>query len=82
NCEDGGGVHSVMVDGRMIFQDGSFTQLDYGKMLRNVEKATERLKGATTKSKDLAMKLEKYVGAYCVGLAREPYHVHRMLPGS
>jgi len=82
NCEDGGGVRSVMVDGRMIFRDGEFTQLDYRKMVRDVEKVTDRLKGATAQNKALALKLEKYVGEYCVGLACEPYHVHRMLPDS
>ena len=82
NCEDGSGVRSVMVDGRMIFRDGEFTQLDYRKMVRDVEKVADRLKGATAQNKALALKLEKYVGEYCVGLAREPYHVHRMLPDS
>ena len=79
NCEDGSGVHSVMVGGRMIYQDRAFTFLDFPKLAREATAAAHRLKSATAAKKKFALELEKYVGKYCIGLAGEPYHVHRSL---
>lgn len=82
NSEDGGAVHSVMVGGEMIIKNGASTRVDQRKIRQQIETATERLAAATAQKKEVAMKLEKYVGAYCVGLARQPYHVERVLPAS
>ncbi len=80
NCEDGGGVDSVMVGGRLILEEGVLTQVNYGKLLDDVARAVERLRSQAGAKKEAAARLEQYVGAYCVGLAREPYHVHRAVP--
>ena len=77
NSEDSGGVESVMIAGRMVLEKGRFTSLNYEKMLRDVENATDRLRAANADAKDLACKIEEIVGLYCVGLAQAPYHVHR-----
>lgn len=78
HSEDGSAVDSVMIGGRMVLEGGRFTTIDYGKMLRDVEAAAERLRTANAEMKELALALENTVGTFCVGLAREPYHVHRL----
>lgn len=76
NAEDGTGVHSVMIGGRMIFDNGRLTTVDLDR-LRAVAAATmERLLSANGKALELALRLEDVVGSFCVGLAQSPYHVH------
>ena len=77
NAEDGTGVASVMIGGRMVFEDGRMTTLDYDALVSKIENAMERLRGKGKRSTALARKLEEIVGSFCVGLARTPYHVHR-----
>jgi len=77
NGEDGTGVASVMIGGRMVFEDGHMTTLDYDALVSKIENAVERLSTQGKQSTALANKLEEIVGSFCVGLARTPYHVHR-----
>ena len=77
NCEDGSAVDSVMVGGRLLLDHGRFTTIDHDKLVRDATAAGERLNEATAELRDLALKLEELVGQYCVGLAREPYHIRR-----
>ena len=79
HCEDSSAVSSVMVGGRMLLDDGRFTSLDYGKLMADVEAAVERLRGATAEMRELSLALEDHVGHYCVGLARQPYHIQHGL---
>jgi len=77
NAENGSGVASVMVGGRMVFDDGRITTLDYEALVSKIENAIERLREKGKRSSALAFKLEEIVGSFCVGLANTPYHVHR-----
>ena len=77
-CEDGSAVHSVMIGGRMVLEAGRFTTIDYGRLVADVEVAVERLRGLNADLKDLLVEMEDVVGTFCVGLARKPYHVHRL----
>jgi guanine deaminase len=77
NAEDGTGVASVMIGGRMVFEDGCMTTLDYDVLVSKIEIAMERLREQGKQSTALALKLEEIVGSFCVGLAKSPYHVHR-----
>ena len=77
NVEDGTGVASVMIGGRMVFEDGCMTTLDYDLLVSKIEIAMERLREQGKRSTALALKLEEIVGSFCVGLAKSPYHVHR-----
>jgi len=79
NCEDGSAVDSVMVGGRLLLDRGRFTSIDYDKLVRDVGAAAERLRGATEELKGLCARLEGFVGQYCVGLARQSYHVQRTI---
>ncbi len=77
-CEDGSAVHSVMIGGRMVLEAGRFTTIDYGRLVSDVEAAVERLRGLNADLKDLLVEMEDVVGTFCVGLAGQPYHVHRL----
>lgn len=77
HAEDGSAVRSVMVDGNFILEDRQFTTIDYKKLRRDAEAASERLMAANAEARKFAAGLEKYVSKFCVGLAQRPYHVHR-----
>jgi guanine deaminase len=79
HSEDSSAVSSVMVGGRMLLDEGRFTTFDYGKLMTDVEAAVERLRGATAEMRELSLALEDHVGHYCVGLARQPYHIQHGL---
>jgi cytosine/adenosine deaminase-related metal-dependent hydrolase len=76
-CEDGTGVHSVMIGGQMVLEAGRFTTIDFPRIAAQAERAVERLREVNRGARELAEKLEPYVGQYCGGLAATPYHVHR-----
>ncbi len=78
NTEDGAAVDGVMVGGRIVVWDGRFTNVDLARVRRQAEQATEELRALNHDLRDLAARLEPLVGRFCVGLAREPYHVHAM----
>jgi 5-methylthioadenosine/S-adenosylhomocysteine deaminase len=78
NCEDSSAVESVMIGGRMVLDHGRFVGIDYTRLMREVEAAVERLRATNADAKALASKIEGVVGLYCVGLARQPYHVQRL----
>ena len=77
HTEDSSAVHSVMVDGRFILKDRRFTTIDYEKLCREAEAASERLLAANAEARAFASELDTYVSKFCVGLAEQPYHVHR-----
>jgi 5-methylthioadenosine/S-adenosylhomocysteine deaminase len=76
-CEDGTGVHSVMIGGKMVLEAGRFTTIDFARIAAQAETAVARLREVNRGARALAEKLEPYVGQYCSGLAATPYHVHR-----
>ncbi|MDA7945944.1 MAG: amidohydrolase [Hyphomicrobiaceae bacterium] len=77
HTEDSSAVHSVMVDGRLILDNRRFTTIDYEKLCREAEAASERLLAANAEAREFASGLESYVSRFCVGLAEQPYHIHR-----
>ncbi len=80
-CEDGTGVDSVMVGGRLVFDHGRHTTIDLPALRRQAEAAIERLAAVNAESRATFDRLEPYVGQYCGGLAASPYHVHRYCGG-
>jgi 5-methylthioadenosine/S-adenosylhomocysteine deaminase len=79
NAEDGTGVDSVMIGGRMILDRGKFTTVDYNGLAAKAEKAIERMRGANAEALELANRLEPVVGSFCIALGSQPYHVHRFV---
>jgi guanine deaminase len=76
-AEDGTGVDSVMIGGRVVLDRGRLATVDLPRIRAQAEEAVARLAAANAEQKALAEKLEPYVGQYCGGLAARPYPVHR-----
>lgn len=79
NCEDSSAVDSVMIGGRMVLEQHRFVTIDYDKLRRDVQMASDRLRADNAANRERMDAVEQFVGQYCVGLARQPYHVHRHL---
>jgi guanine deaminase len=77
HTEDGSAVHSVMVGGRMVVENRRLLTVDLAQVARNAEKARERLERGRKPAKALYDRLEKVVGTFCPGLAKQPLHIDR-----
>ena len=76
-CEDATGVDRVMVGGRIVVERGHVVEVDMGKLAADAASAAARLAEVNAGARALAQALEPVVLDYCVGLARQPYPVHR-----
>ena len=81
HAEDSTGVSEVMVDGEIVVKDRKLVTIDEAKLRRDVESAVERLAHVNAEARAFAALLEPVVGKFCVGLAGEPYHIHRHIAG-
>ncbi len=79
NCEDSSAVHSVMIGGRMVLSGRRFTNFDYDGLRRDVASAVERLRTRNAAPREHMEAMAAFVSRHCVGLASQPYHVHRRL---
>ena len=80
HSESGAAVDSVMIGGRMVLDHGSFPGIDVAALRGKVAARLVELREKTRELKDLAHRLEDIVGRFCIGLAREPYHIEQLLP--
>lgn len=78
HCEDGSAVDSVMIGGRLVLWHGKFTTIDAVRVRREAEAAAEGLAAINHDLRHLLASLEDAVGQFCVGLSRQPYHVHAL----
>jgi guanine deaminase len=78
HTEDGSAVDSVIIDGQMVLWQGRFTRIDLASLRERLAAAREDLAIRNQEAKQLATALEAYVGQFCLGLARQSYHVHAM----
>jgi guanine deaminase len=78
HTEDGNAVDSVIIDGQMVLWQGRFTRIDLTSLRERLTAAREDLAIRSHEAKQLATALEAYVGQFCLGLARQSYHVHAM----
>jgi cytosine/adenosine deaminase-related metal-dependent hydrolase len=76
HTEDGTGVHSVMVGGRMVVENRKPVGVDLPALARKAEAARQRLGEINAPNKALFAKLEGLVNAFCPGLAKTPYHIN------
>jgi 5-methylthioadenosine/S-adenosylhomocysteine deaminase len=81
HTEDGTGVHSVMVGGKMVVENRRPVGVDFVSLARKAEAARERLTEANAGNKQLFQRLEGLVNAFCPGLAKTPYHIDRFAGG-
>ena len=77
HTEDGSGVHSVMIAGRMVMANRKLLNIDIAQVARQAEKARERLDKGRKPAKALYDKVEKIVNTFCPGLAKQPLHIDR-----
>ena len=75
--ENGASVDSVMVGGRFVYRDRRHLTVDLARLRAEAAEAHDRLEAANRESRDLVRRLEPAVSAFCVGLCREPFPVHR-----
>jgi guanine deaminase len=76
HTEDGAAVDKVMVGGRIVVEGGRCVAVNLARLSDQAAEAAERLRGANAESRRLALALEPAIGAFCLGLARQPYHIH------
>ena len=77
HTEDGSGVHSVMIGGRMIVENHKLLTVDLPKLAAQAAASQARRAEPTVEAKKLFDRLEQVVGAFCPGLAKAPLHIHR-----
>ena len=77
HTEDGTGVHSVMVGGRMVVENHKLLTVDLAALAAKVEESRARRQKITSPAKKLYGRLEAVVGTFCPGLAKAPLHIHR-----
>ena len=77
HIEDGTGVHSVMIGGRMIVENRKLLTVDLPKLAAQAAASQARRAPLVGPAKKLYQQLEKVVGTFCPGLAKEPLHIHR-----
>jgi guanine deaminase len=78
HADDGGGVDSVMIGGRMVYENRRFLTVDIDTLRREVEAAMDRLNAATEPQRAMVKRLEPLVARFCSCFAAAPYHAHRM----
>ena len=77
HTEDGTAVHSVMIGGRMIVENRRLLTIDMASLARRVEAVRARLEKHNRAGQSLYYKLEKVVGTFCPGLAKQSLHIDR-----
>jgi guanine deaminase len=68
-----------MVDGKFVVRDGRLTTVDYDDLRAKVENVVSRLVSANAERREFAERLEQHIATFCVGLAREPYHIKQWM---
>jgi guanine deaminase len=77
--EDGTGVHSVMVGGRLILEDRRLVNVDLPRIRAQAQEAVARLAHANSAARAFADLLAPHVGHFCAGLASAPLPIQRFL---
>ena len=77
HTEDGSGVHSVMIGGRMVVENRKLLTVDLPKLAAQAAASQARRAAPMGEARKLYDRLEKVVGSFCPGLAKAPLHIHR-----
>ena len=75
--EDGTGVRDVMVGGKVVVRAGRHVNVDPAALALQAETARAEMVEAHAPGRYLAQALEQAVGRFCIGLCRQPFHLHR-----
>ena len=78
HTEDGTGVHSVMIGGRMVVENRKLLTVDLPKLAAKAEAVARAAREDHRRRRRSSIgRLEKVVGTFCPGLAKAPLHIHR-----
>jgi len=77
HTEDGSGVHSVMIGGRMVVENRKLLTVDLPKLAAQAAASQARRAAPMGEARKLYDRLEKVIGSFCPGLAKAPLHIHR-----
>jgi guanine deaminase len=75
--EDGTGVDSVLIGGRLVLDRGRFPHLDVAQLRAEADRAVARLHDQNAAARELARRLSPHVGRYCDGLVGERFPLRR-----
>jgi guanine deaminase len=79
HAEDGTGVDSVMIGGRMVVDRKQLTTVDTSQLAAQAESAADRLGRANAETRRFADSLAGAVGRFCGALGESPYPLQRHL---
>ena len=66
-----------MVGGRVLVEDGRVLGVDMARLAADANAAAKHVAEVNAAAREFVALFEPVVLDYCVGLAREPYHVQR-----
>ena len=75
--EDGTGVDSVLIGGRLVLDRGRFPHIDVAQLRAEAGRAVARLHEQNAAARDLARRLSPHVGRYCEGLVGDGFSLRR-----
>jgi 5-methylthioadenosine/S-adenosylhomocysteine deaminase len=76
-AETGADVSTVLVDGRVVLDNGRVLTVDEAQLRARAQEAADRLRCQNTAAWTLAERLTPYVAAACRAAATAPYPVNR-----
>ncbi|MFY0691665.1 MAG: amidohydrolase family protein [Paracoccaceae bacterium] len=79
NCEDSSAVASVMIGGKMVLSERTFTGFDYAALRGKVADAAARIRETNVKLRGQMEAMAGYVSHHCVGLVCQTHDVKRRL---
>ena len=77
-ADDGGSVDHVMINGRFVYENRTFTTIDLDDLRVGVERAMERINMMTEEKRRVVAALEPIVADHCICFMSRPWHVHRI----
>lgn len=75
--ESGRGVERVMIDGRVVYDNGRFTLFDEDRLKGEARDRAAALAETGTQRRSRLLAMEPLVSMFCVGLARRPHPFSR-----
>lgn len=78
--ENGAAVDRVLVGGRVVVEQGRILTVDEAALRRQALAAAERLDALNAEGRQLAQVLQPWIGNFCCGIGRTPFHAVRRLP--
>jgi guanine deaminase len=76
-AETGASVDTVLVDGRIVLEDGRVTGVDERRIYVRVQAAAEAQRARSAAARELATRLAPYVGAACRAAVATPLAIDR-----